>query len=369
MIRRLLQAGRVLRSRFGHAKLSVGLGLLAHRALVAAGWALDPWVSPGLRRWRVRPPVFVVGNPRSGTTFLHRWLVAHGVGAGFELWQLLWPAVCLRPFVRPMLRWLERVSPARFHGGAAHPTSLTSVETDDALLFFRFFDGLFAWGYVLAWDDAEHPDALDARPRETAARDYAFLAEAQRRNAWWHGANRAVGKLFSMALRPEETLAAFPDARFLLLLRDPVDVIPSGLSLLDGVVGRAFDVARVPAEVRARRVARLYDASLRMYRGLAEAHRAGKLPPDRVRIVRYDALMADFETEMRSILAFVDHPVDDALAVAIRDTAARQRAWTSPHAYDAARFGLDPARIRADTAFLEEVFGPLSPPRSTPLPP
>ncbi len=369
MIRRLLHARRILRARFGRAPVLVGFGLLLHRALVAVGWALDPWVSPGLRAWRVRPPVFVVGNPRSGTTFLHRWLVSHGVGAGFELWQLLWPAVCLRPLVRPLLGLLERVSPARFHGTAAHPTSLTSVETDDALLFFRFFDGLFAWGYLLAWDDAEHPEALGLQPRAQAPRDFAFLAEAQRRNAWWHGRDRAVGKLFSMALRPEETLAAFPDARFLLLLRDPVEVIPSGLSLLHGVVGRAFDLGRVPDAVRARWFTRLYDGSVRLYRGLADAYRAGKLPPERVRIVRYDALMADFEGEMRAILAFLDHPVDEALAAAIRDTAARQRAWESPHRYDAAAFGFDEARIRADTAFLEEAFGPLSPPRPAPPPP
>lgn len=369
MIRRLLHARRILRARFGRAPVLVGLGLLVHRAVVAAGWALDPWVSPGLRAWRVRPPVFVVGNPRSGTTFLHRWLAGHGVGAGFELWQLLWPAVCLRPLVRPLLGVLERVSPARFHGSAAHPTSLTSVETDDALLFFRFLDGLFAWGYVLAWDDAEHPEALDTLPRKHAARDYGFLAEAQRRNAWWHRRDRAVGKLFGMGLRPEETLAAFPDARFLVLVRDPAEVIPSGLSLLEGVIGRAFDIERVPAEVRARWVERLYAASLRLYRGLAEAQRAGRLPPERVRIVCYDALMADFEGEMRAILAFLEHPVDDALAAAIRDTAARQRAWESPHRYEAAAFGLDPARIRADTAFLEEAFGALSPPRSAPRPP
>ncbi len=334
-----------------------GALVLAQRAVVAAGWSLDRWAYPALRRFQPRPPVFVIGNPRSGTTFLHRWLVAQGVGAGFELWQLLWPALSPRLLVRPVLGWLERVSPARFHGTKAHPTSLTSVETDDALLFFRFLDGLFAWGYFLAWDERDHEEALTSVFLADAPRDFAFLREAQRRNAFWHGRDRAVGKLFSACLRPDATLAAFPDAQFLFLVRDPVEVIPSGMSLVTGVLSRAYDLSRVPPEVRARYHARLYAASIRLYRTMAEAWISGRLPPERVKVVRYDRLLSSFEDEMREILTFIGHDVDPGLAVALRDTAARQRAWASDHRYAPEDFGLTAAQIRADCAFVYTTWG------------
>lgn len=359
LLGRLLQYRQIFARYQGFSLRAFATGALAliHRGIVATGWKLDGLFFAGLARFRPHPPVFVIGNPRSGTTFLHRWLVQNGVGAGFELWQLLWPTLTPRPVVRPLLGWLERVSPARFHGTAAHPTSLTSVETDDALLFFRFLDGLFAWGYFLAWDDEDHGDALTTRLLDASERDFAFLQEAQRRNAFWHGRDRAVGKLFSACLRPEATLAAFPDAKFLFLVRDPVEVIPSGMSLVTGVLARAYDLTRVPPEVRARTHARFYAASIQLYRTMADAQASGKLPPERVRVVRYDRLMSDFDAEMRDILAFVGKEVDPALATTLHETALRQRAWASEHRYAPEDFGLTAAQIRTDCAFVYATWG------------
>lgn len=364
LLGRLLGYRRIFAKYQGFSLRAYATGAMAlcHRAIVVTGWKLDSLLVRGLGGFRPKPPVFVIGNPRSGTTFLHRWLVQNGVGAGFELWQLLWPALTPRPVVRPLLGWLERVSPARFHGSTAHPTSLTSVETDDALLFFRFLDGLFAWGYFLAWDDEDHGDALTTRLLADAPRDFDFLREAQRRNAYWHGRDRAVGKLFSACLRPEATLAAFPDAKFLYLVRDPVEVIPSGMSLVTGVLARAYDLDRMPAEARARYHARLYEASILLYRTMVDATAAGTLPPERVRVVRYDRLMAAFDTEMRDILAFVGHDVDPGLEAALRETATRQRTWTSDHRYAPEDFGLTAAQIRQDCAFVYAVWGLPKPP-------
>ena len=82
----------------------------------------------------------IVGNPRSGTTFLHRYLVRNHIGVGSQLWQMIYPSIIIQKLIRPFLPLLEKVSPTRHHSTAAHATSLQSVETDDAALFFRFFD-------------------------------------------------------------------------------------------------------------------------------------------------------------------------------------------------------------------------------------
>ena len=47
--------------------------LLLH-VIVSAGMALDNLFFPSLRRKRVEKPIVIVGNPRSGTTFLQRYL-------------------------------------------------------------------------------------------------------------------------------------------------------------------------------------------------------------------------------------------------------------------------------------------------------
>ena len=46
-----------------------------------AGMALDPLFFPKLRRTKVEKPIVLVGQPRSGTTFLQRFMCDQGYGA------------------------------------------------------------------------------------------------------------------------------------------------------------------------------------------------------------------------------------------------------------------------------------------------
>ena len=95
-----------------------------------------------------KKPIIIVGNPRSGTTFLQRYLINNGLGTGSQLWQLIYPSILLQKIIKPFLPLLEKISPARHHSTEAHKTSLTSVETDDVSLLFRHFDGFFLYGFI-----------------------------------------------------------------------------------------------------------------------------------------------------------------------------------------------------------------------------
>ena len=99
-----------------------------------------------------KKPIIIVGNPRSGTTFLQRYLINNGLGTGSQLWQLIYPSILLQKIIKPFLPLLEKISPARHHSTEAHKTSLTSVETDDVSLLFRHFDGFFLYGFIFAFE-------------------------------------------------------------------------------------------------------------------------------------------------------------------------------------------------------------------------
>ena len=43
---------------------------------------LDKLFFPSINSRKIKSPILVVGNPRSGTTFLHRYLVNHSFGSG-----------------------------------------------------------------------------------------------------------------------------------------------------------------------------------------------------------------------------------------------------------------------------------------------
>ena len=354
MIQRAFAAWRALGGTFGAwlSPLAAAVAFVGLRLGLGVGRLLDPLFFPALRVTRAERPVVLVGNPRSGTTFLHRWLDEHGVASGTPLWRLLWPSLTVQTLVRPLLPLLERVSPARHHAAAAHETSLVAPETDDVSLLFRYFDGFFVYGFFLAWLPEDH---IDDFTRDTLDRDLAWWEGVWARQIVATGHLRVVAKSFSLSTRLPAFLAKRPDAKVLYLLRDPVETVPSGLSLVSGVLDARYGFWRLPQPVRARWVGRVSAGFIRLLQAFRDDWVAGRLLPAQVRIVRYDRLMSDFEGEMREICAFLDHPVDPTLAAAIAATAASQRGRTSKHTYDLSRFGLDEATLRAETAFLADL--------------
>lgn len=331
--------------------------ILGYRFWAEVGLLLDSVFFPA---WKTKPldrPVFIVGNPRSGTTFLHRFLVGEGLGAGYQLWGLVFPSLTWRTLLRPIVPRLEAFSPAKFHKNAAHQTSLMSVETDDVLPFFRYLDGLFMYGYFWAWDEADAAPEMLRDMEVHAQRDFSWLRDALKRNLVWHNQDRAIAKQFTMSVRPEAVFTAFPDAVILYMLRDPVDVIPSGMSLVTGVLKQRYDWSKVKPEVKARYVDRLYKGMVALYKGFAEAHAAGKLPAKQVVIVRYDRMMADFEGTMKEICDATGFVPDAKLQAKIRETAEKQRKHKSEHKYALEEYGLSAEQIRKDCAFVYETYG------------
>jgi hypothetical protein len=59
---------------------------------------------PAFRRQQIRQPVFVLGVPRSGTTFLHRALAADAAFTTTRTWELLFaPSLCQRYLIRGLI--------------------------------------------------------------------------------------------------------------------------------------------------------------------------------------------------------------------------------------------------------------------------
>jgi len=354
-------AGAILARRFGiRARPALAFALFAlYRAVISAGLALDHVFFPGIRKVRIDRPVFIIGNPRSGTTLVHRFLAGHGIGAAFQLWEMLVPSLTLRRLLRPWIGTLERLDPGRFHLGAVHETSLTAVETDDLLVFLRFLDGVFYYTYFLAWDEDPHREYLDPgrRPARLAPRHLRWLRACYRRQLYRGDNPRVLGKLFSVCLCPGQLLQVFPDARLVYLVRDPVQAIPSSLSLVSGVVGRVSGGRPLPAVAGQALVTNLVQAARALYTGFLRDLRDGRIPSGSLMVVRYDDLMQRFDAVMTQLLDFAGHPADARLVADIARQAAAQRERRSGHVYSLEQYGLDGPALRRDFGFVYEAFG------------
>ena len=108
--------------------------------------------------------------------------------------------------------------------------------------------------------------------------------------------NRVLAKTSMFTMRLEALLRRYPDCKLVYVIRDPVEVIPSGMSLLAGVLENGYDVwNRTRAEDQQRWLENLYQASCEMLRSFHEAQSAGLIPEQNLCIVRYSDLLQDLE--------------------------------------------------------------------------
>ena len=360
IVSRMGHVYRVLRRTFGVkvVPIFVAVVFLFLRGVVAVGMALDHLFFPKLARARANRPIVLVGNPRTGTTFLQRFLADEGFGCGMELFMMLYPSLIIQKIFRPFLPLLEKISPAKFHATKAHETDLSSVETDAVAVLFRYLDGFFFYGFFLAFDEQDHVLQFDPRVRDTSLRDLAWLDALWRRSLVLHKAERNVAKLFSLAVRLPQFLKACPEAQVLYMARDPLSIIPSTMSLVTGVLDRAFGFWKLPPEVRKRWLERMYKGLILLLERFHEEWQSGAIDRSRVFIVRYDRMMADFEGLMDEMCKFLGHEMTAKLQDTVHKRGEKQRKYESEHKYDLDKYGLTEEQVRRDFAFFYETFLP-----------
>lgn len=362
---RYLRLYRLINRTFGFRLRPVGsFGLLGlHRLINAATRGLDHVLYPRIRRTAIERPVFVLGNPRSGTTFVHRFLLHSGELCATELWEMLFPAITARKVFGPLVGRLAPLSPARYHSSEAHETSLRDVETDDGTAYFHFVWTAFLWSYYLAWEDTFGSDLsrrmldISADPAGEA-RYYRYMEACWRRNLVHHkNKTRVLVKSPTLTLQADRLLTRYPDCKLIYLVRDPLATLPSGASLVTGVLDRSNDLWNTSTpEARARFFDNLYQAACQLYRRVHELQQSGALPEDRFTVVTYPQIMRDLEGTMRRLVDFAELEPAPDFWDRVRAQAEKQRGYKSKHSYSLEKFGLSEERIRSDLAFLYETY-------------
>jgi hypothetical protein len=113
---------------------------------VALCWCLDDLLFPQYRRLVIRTPVFIIAQPRSATTFLHRTLASNEqTFFGIRLLEWRYPSILLQKLFQ-ITGYLERTSQVNYWGGSEqaeltekmHYSYLNDYE-DDGFLFEECF--------------------------------------------------------------------------------------------------------------------------------------------------------------------------------------------------------------------------------------
>jgi omega-hydroxy-beta-dihydromenaquinone-9 sulfotransferase len=207
---------------------------------------LDDILFPGYRRMPVRAPVFIVGNPRSGTTFLHRLLARDETNfCSIHLWEILFaPSVTQRKvawavatvdrwlggLLHRIMMWFDRHFVRA--SNVMHKMSLVVPEEDEYFLIHQgatIIAGLF-FGFPKATDPFVHFDTkLSRREKRKVMR---FYRHCLQRHLYAHQESRQIlSKNPFFTPKVDALYQWFPDAKIIYLVRNPLSVVPSYASL------------------------------------------------------------------------------------------------------------------------------------------
>lgn len=313
------------------------------------GFALDELFYRGYHRAEVREPVFIIGNPRSGTTFLHR-LLARDVGHFHTMrtWEIfLAPSIVQRRVWSSLGSLDDRLgAPARAAIHAVerklgrdlvtHRLMLDAPEEDEFLLL-HIWSSLTINVFSAVMEDAPAYMRFDrALPRAERERIIDYYARCVQRHVYAHGLSNGrhyLAKDPNFCPKIDSIWRVFPDAKFIYLVRNPLDVVPSYTSLLD----LQWEVLADPTEKWAGRDFVL-DMAHSWYSYPLE--RLAKASPECYAIVRYDDLVADTQRAVLGIYERLGLTAGPHFAEILRQEAKRERSYVSRHRYSLEDIGL-----------------------------
>lgn len=338
--------------------------LLAARGVASLGRGLDDLLVPAYSRVEVRRPVFIYASPRSGTTYLHRLLgLDEARFTHVKLYQTILQSVTLTRAVEavgaldPRLdgrlgRALDAID-ARCFGGwrDVHPMGLRQAEEDEMYFVFSLLSpgAVLFYPWVGALERAFWLDRVEPAARRAVMAD--FRSGIQRHLYAVGGGRTFLDKSVLLPGRIEAMLETFPDARFIYLVRNPYDAIPSFVSMFSSI-WRALWPERPKATPETRALAQL---AIEYYRsGLAVRRR---LSDERFFVLRYEDLVAAPRRQVERIYAHFGWEIGEEFATRLDEQEGEMQSYRPRHRYALEEYGLTRGELRAALAEVFEEFG------------
>lgn len=334
-------------------------------AVVWAGLLADNLFFGKYRSQPVDGPVFIVGNFRSGTTFLHRLLAKDSRRfATMRLWEILFaPSVSARAVANAAKRFSSVCAKAilcfarAISGGwddAPHAVSFSEPEEDDYLLLHRFQAmtvGLASGIPRLAEPYADFDRKLPRREREKLMR---FYASCVRRFLFASGKGRTyLAKNPALTPKLVSLFKEFPDARIIVLVRDPTETLPS-ISSMMRATWRALGVPDRTPELREF----LFRTAQNWY--LIPPKIAAGPNGRQLCFVGYRELVSDPAATVKTIYRHFGLEPDAGFAKALEEESLAAKNFTSRHRYSLDSEGFDPSLIGELKREVGRLCGPVS---------
>ncbi len=319
---------------------------------IRLAYGLDQLFYPDIKNQDIDQPIFIIGNFRSGTTLLHRLLAKDQRFTGMKAWEIyVAPSIVQRRIIKwimrvnrlvgnPIQKLIDSFEVALRNYSYMHRTGLNEIEEDAHVLlqiwssyelfaFFPFPELINDYIYY----DEQIPEAQQNM-------DMAYYREVLQRHVYANNGKRYISKSPSYSPRVKTLHKRFPDAKFINLVRSPLRVVPSSVSMFSNhwrTYGEPEqDYPKTAYEVIQKQAKHWY---------LYPHQYLKSLPQDQYVMVRYRDLVADPQATVEGIYQRfgIDMTAEYEQILTIESEIAKQ--YKSKHKYSLKSMGLDENRL------------------------
>lgn len=366
VVRAMIEA-TLAKPNFGRISSLLGIASLwaPFQTLTRLSLSLDDRLYPEYREAKLEAPIFIIANPRSGTTLLHRLMSEDEENfASFTLGETIFPSASVQKF-------FERISELDEErlGGRL----LRAVKAFDKVVFGSRWEGVHRLGLFETEEDetfftyslqsptimllSPFPGAfaelvnLDKQPREKRDRMMDYYEGMLRRLVYRKGENkRYLDKNVFHTTRIRTISERFPDARFIYLVRHPYEALPSYLNMFYAAWRtHSRDIPRDSKEMR-----ELLSLGLDNYRYALGLSRF--MPKDRYTVLRYEDLIANPKAFVESLYDWLDMEMSPEFRARLEAATSAQRVYERPYDHRLADYGISEEAIAEELAEVFQAF-------------
>jgi hypothetical protein len=319
---------------------------------IRLAYGLDQLFYPGYHDQNIKQPIFIIGNFRSGTTLLHRLIAKDPQFTGMKTWEIyVAPSITQRKLIHwllkinnfignPIQKIIQGFEKSLKEYSYMHKTGLREIEEDshiflhlwstyDLFAFFPFPELIHQYIYY----DDEVPD-------EQKEDEMTYYQEVIKRHIYANNGRRYISKSPQYSPKVKTLHKKFPDAKFINLIRSPLKVIPSSISMFSN----HWKTYGEPKEEYPQTASDVIQEQAKHWY-LYPHQYLKNLPPDQYIVLRYPDLVADPKAAIVSIYQQLGIEMTTEFLDVLTKESEKAKQFKSHHHYALKDMGIDQQEI------------------------
>lgn len=308
------------------------------------------------RKVKITQPVFIISNPRSGTTFLHRLMAldnerfvytkyAHTffMTSSFVQFYYIFKWIdqnILRKIISRTLNTLDD----KFWGGwdDIHTMGFNKAEEDE-LVFAQMMMSVGVMIPFPYFDKIDDTKFLDHEPQEVRTNVMDFYESCVKRFVFRAGKEKTyLAKNVMSTGRFKSLMQRFPDAKIIYIARHPYDSVPSCASMFTAM--HKLHSPQMPDTHPAKRA--WAQLSIDFFKYKKEMRQS--IPVHQFYELKYDDLLADPQGMVRKIYMHFGWEPSAELLEKLSHEHARHKNYKSGHEYSLEQYGYTKEQIYSE---------------------